>query len=408
MLTKLLLVISVSLLFLAMTACAPSHRKDDESPKNPESPRPLYLGDLDKKLGEIYNPENEFNFDPCDLKNREKILELARTLEEKRAEIEQFSKTAPPAPDKTYVELGKFKFIDDSNVPVGEDKWISKSRSWHDVFSFYDKIKTWPIDDNWVNLNRFARGFVFDDEDRIVYLRFAGLTRDVGPKLEAIESKIQDCLTDISCLDPKLDANQKNFLNSNLAFNYYFKTLDNNDKTYEEKRDILKRFLSRIKQGNSRYAFHWNDGARVEANTLIVPMDLSVLGDASAKFIDLIEKFWNVDTEKNIKIETKTDRNTSYLLKVDEILGGRAFVSHEKANGLMQLFNLSRIKTAAHEFGHIIGLTDQYYTTWDTTHCSYVGESNGGNLMSSSSSGKVLPEHWELIKKTYWKPQIAN
>lgn len=69
----------------------------------------------------------------------------------------------------------------------------------------------------------------------------------------------------------------------------------------------------------------------------------------------------------------------------------------------MQLFNFSRLKTAIHEFGHVIGLTDEYYTSWDTTKCSYVDEYNGGNLMSDSFTGKVLPEHWQLIKKTYWK-----
>jgi hypothetical protein len=131
-------------------------------------------------------------------------------------------------------------------------------------------------------------------------------------------------------------------------------------------------------------------------------MDLSILGGAASRFIEIIEKAWNVDGEKTVRIEAKTRPAPSYLLNVSDILGGRAFVGHAEG-GSMQLFNYSRLKTAAHEFGHVMGLKDEYYTTWNSSNCSYSDEGNAGNLMSDSFTGKVLPAHWQEIKKNYWK-----
>ncbi len=51
----------------------------------------------------------------------------------------------------------------------------------------------------------------------------------------------------------------------------------------------------------------------------------------------------------------------------------------------------------------LIGLRDEYFTTWNPDTCSYIQEYNLGNIMSDSGSGKILPEHWQAIKKNYWQ-----
>jgi hypothetical protein len=243
---------------------------------------------------------------------------------------------------------------------------------------------------------------VFDDEDRIVYSGFTGRSRTVGPKFEAILLKLKECMASETCIDPKLDADQKSFLNDNLAYNYYDHNLTSTQVSQEEKRKVLERFLNRIKRDNDVYQFYINPIARFEGNSLIIPMDVSVLGEAASKFIESIEKAWNIDNTYSVKIEAKNRPESSYLLNVDDVVGGRAFVMHSNG-GSLQLFNMGRLKTATHEFGHVIGLPDEYYTTWDPSVCGYNNEYNAGNLMSDSSSGKVLPEHWQAIKKAYSK-----
>jgi hypothetical protein len=393
--------LTICLLLNATIACNP-HSKNETRNEIPDSPRPLYLGALDEKLSEIYSKEYESNFDPCDFKNRDRIFEVARALEEKRNEIESFVKSLPTSPNQELKNFGRFKLIDDTNNLAGENKWSTYNYAWTDVFSYYDQIKNSPIDKNWVSLNKFARGFVPNDEGRIINLRFGGLSRSAGPKFEAILIKVQNCINDESCIDPKLDDTQKTFLNTNLAFNYYNEILSSPTASQTDKRNILQRFFKRVKMENNYFEFHLNPIAKIEGNTLVIPMDLSILGETSTGFIEILEKAWNIDNDKNIKIKTQTRPTASYLLKLDDVIGGRAFVQYNDG-GSMQLFNFSRLKTATHEFGHVIGLTDEYFTSWDTTKCSYVDEYNSGNLMSDSFTGKVLPEHWQLIKKTYWK-----
>ncbi len=58
-----------------------------------------------------------------------------------------------------------------------------------------------------------------------------------------------------------------------------------------------------------------------------------------------------------------------------------------------------RDSTLAHEVGHVLGLADNYHTTWDEKRCRYVVESRPSDLMSSSKTGVALREHWELIER---------
>ncbi|MGZ6442214.1 MAG: hypothetical protein ACXWRU_19310 [Pseudobdellovibrionaceae bacterium] len=393
---RLFSVLASGLLILTMSACAPSR-----GGTHSDTDRPLFLGDLDKKINEIYSKENEINFDPCDFKSRDRISEVARTLEQKRGEIENLTKSQPTLPNENTMSFGKFIFINDVDIKPGEDKWQSDSYSWNDVISFYDKIKDRPVDKNWATLNRFVRGIVLNDENRIVYLGFGGLSRDAGPKLDAVQEKIQVCLLDTTCINPNLSLEQNSFLSTNRAFGYYIGVLESAQFSQTEKRTTLEKFLKRIKRENSKYAFQVNPVARVEGNTLVIPMDLSALSEAASHFIEILEKAWNVDGEKSVKIEEVNRPISSYLLKVQDIIGGRAFVSAGDG-GTINIFNYGRLKTATHEFGHVIGLPDEYYTTWDSSKCGYSDTYNFGNLMSDSSGGAVLPAHWQRIKMNYW------
>ena len=142
-----------------LIACTPPNSESSSA----DSPRPMYLGDLDKKISEIYSKENETYFDPCDFINRSRIIELAKVLE------------------------------------------------------------------------------------------------------------------------------QKNFLNSNWLFNKFNKDLDEDNVSKTEKRELLNIYLKRIQRESSYFTFRINPQARVEGNTLVIPMDLSVLGETTTRFTELIE-----------------------------------------------------------------------------------------------------------------------
>jgi hypothetical protein len=361
-----------------------------ENSHHHELPHSPYQGDLEEKLNTIYSKENEFSFEACDVNNRTRILEVAKALEIKRKDIESFIKHQPPAKDNE----------------VGKDLWSYDSYSWNEAISLYEQIKDQPVNHQWAYLNRLARAIVLDDSGRIVNAYFTQHHRDAGPIFIDIRDKIKDCVTQEQCTNPILSLSQREFLQTNWLFKFYLEELENAQVDFSKKKDYyLPRFLKRIEIETQSYEFHNNQTIRSEGQSLLVPMDLSVIQEGAPLLTELIEKSWNIDTSIKIKVVPTHSSAPHYLLKVDETIGGRAFVFHNNGqdSGYMQLFNLSKLKTIIHEFGHVIGLTDEYYTKWNPQTCEYTNEFNEGNIMSDSTSGKVLQKHWESIKKNYWK-----
>lgn len=372
-----------------------------------DTAKPIFLGNLDQKVNEIYSADNEPRMDLCDTQWRPRILELSRVLEEKRKDIQELAQKRNSENKVVGTDFGSFKFIDDASEPGGKDEWTSFTSSWSEVLQYYEVIKDDPTNSYWVNINRMARSIVMDDESRIVYGNFYGLTKDSEPVITAIKNKIVACSDDSNCTRPDLTKSEENFLNENPLYDYYINYLRSSKHSYTEKRGLLSRFKARILVNADRYGYHKEELARVEGKTLVIPMDLSALGDDGAqKFIAINEKAWNIDPEYKIKIEFVKDKVTkAYHLDVDNEQGERAWVNWN--DKIMQLHNWGRTKTFTHEFGHVLGFKDKYYTTWNMRTCAYTFESNAGDLMSNSDEGAVLPRHWEKLKSIYW-PEVQK
>lgn len=401
---KILSILLAGSVVFTLAAC----QKSNEAPaSNNDTVRPLYLGDLDKKLNEIYGKDNEEMMDVCDKQWRPKILEIARVLEEKRKDIEALAQKNNAEKNIVGVDFGSFKFVDDMGKPPGADEWTSFTSSWSEIVSDYEVIKDDPTNPFWVNLNRMARGMVIDDDGRISGY-FYGLSKDSGPVIEAIKNKLEACQQDPACTTPDFTQSEKNYLKTNVVYDYYLRVLRSSQSNVTRKREIIDRFVKRIQSNASRYGFVKGSMFRTEGKTLIIPLDLSELGeDGAQKFIALAEKTWNIDSEYSLKIESvKKSETASYKIMVDDEQGGRAFVSRNDL--IMQLHNWGRFKTITHEFGHILGFKDNYYTTWSTDTCAYTFQSNTGDLMSDSVEGAVLARHWAKLKEIYWPAPTAT
>ncbi|MBS1971121.1 MAG: hypothetical protein JSU04_12480 [Bdellovibrionales bacterium] len=402
--SKALSILLVGSFLFTLAAC----QKSSDTPANNEAVKPLYLGDLDKKMNEIYAQENEPRMDVCDLQWRPKILEIARVLEEKRKDIEALAKKKNSENNIVGTDFGSFKFIDDMSNPPGKDEWTTFTSSWSEIVRDYEIIKDNPQNPYWVNLNRKARGMVADDQSRISYGSFYGLTKDSGPVIIAIKEKLENCQKDLVCTNPGLTDDEWVYLKTNPIYKYYMGILDGSSASSAKKRDVLDRFLKRVQDDASSYGFFKNPVIRTEGKTLIIPLDLSDLGvEGAQKFAALIEKTWNIDSKYSLKVESVTGvEKSSYKILVDNELGGRAFVNWNKL--FMQLHNWGRFKTITHEFGHILGFYDNYYTTWSTDTCAYTFQSNSGDLMSDSTEGTVLARHWAKLKEIYWPAPTAT
>jgi hypothetical protein len=134
-------------------------------------------------------------------------------------------------------------------------------------------------------------------------------------------------------------------------------------------------------------------------------MDPGLLGQREKEIIDsIIESIWSSETSK-VKLNWSSKQETPGLFEIlfhPNSPDQRPFVLPYKKT--MNLFPGNRTRSVAHEFGHVLGFDDHYYTVWDPDRCLYIYESNDFDLMSSSDSGDVTHEEWRTLLNLEEKP----
>jgi hypothetical protein len=137
-----------------------------------------------------------------------------------------------------------------------------------------------------------------------------------------------------------------------------------------------------------------------------LPLDPGALSESDREVVkSTIEQVWaRVNTKVTVEWKGRSKILDLFtILFHSDLIGESANVNHGDRS--MNLYPLTRVRSIAHEFGHIIGFDDHYYTVWDDRICSYVQESTESDIMSNSQSGVVTDEEWsELLKVTEEKP----
>lgn len=381
-------IILLSLVFAFLTSC----NSGGSGGNSPEPGRKLFQGDLDKKASEIYGPDNEWYFYDCDKNQRRMVLEISAAVEANRANILALQKQLlSQNTEAQIVKMNGYEFVDQKPKEY-PDQWEEDRYSWSSLYFIYERIKNDPLNITWMYLNADARSLILEDDDRISAASHPGFRRGEKERILRVHEILKSCFNSESCTSISLDATDEQWLREGIYHSYILDRMSSSD-SLESKRKRIGFLFRDIGYGARRHGFNLNNSIKVENGTLVVPLNLEVLGNDAHLFTERLEKTWGT-LGLSLKVVNSTE---GFTVKISDTPGERAYVS--SGERLMQLFSPTKLATVDHEFGHILGLMDTYYTSFDQKTCEYVDEYNRGDIMSMR--GKVLPAHIEQIKKAY-------
>jgi hypothetical protein len=136
--------------------------------------------------------------------------------------------------------------------------------------------------------------------------------------------------------------------------------------------------------------------SRVSLNKFLVKLNPGEFKGAEKQIERLILSEWKSHGFQ-VQIEWSDDPN-AYRLGAN-FHSARSFVNHTTKE--MKIANFAFAKTVAHEFGHVLGFDDHYYSVWNETNCYYTQQSRLGDLMSNSEMGSVQKKHWDILTDAY-------
>ncbi len=382
---------------LFLSACTSSV----SSQNAPDQSKPKYEGNVYEQAKEIYSDEESLY--PCDRLYKNKAIELSQIVENNRTKINELIEKTKTSRlnegDKfNYYKMGEVQFFDQKSTTESNDVWEESFESWRRADFLYQQISSNLDDPHWVRLNAMVRSLILMDTARIYNADHPGLRRSEKDRVLRVTSFVEECFKHETCISLALESRDLAWLSEGLKHLDLYYLLRDDEINRSEKRSAIKWLNDDLSISARIYGFTKNPLISVKENKLIVPLKLQAFGPDAENAIQLIEKNWNTQG-LSVKIDPVSESQDGYSIVIKNTPGQRAYVSHTKKE--MGLFPPVRSSTFIHEFGHVLGLMDSYYTSYNQTKCMYVYESNPGDLMSESGTGKILPAHIEQIKKAY-------
>ena len=391
--------LSIALGTTALFACAPS--SSNTNPVDPTPSEKVIDGDLVKNYSELIALPD---IGKCDQANTDLRIKIARSLDDRTAAIKQASieKYGKDDPSWTTTKVGPETFITLAPAPLAPDAWTLDVASWVDIEKLYAKLDANSPIEHWMALNSYVRSVLVNDRNRLVHNESYAYHHDDGPALDEAYAALQACQLDTTCVSPALSPAAKALTDRIRYFRYYLNQASDPLISNETKRKSLDKMVGWMKFDLGDKFNGWVTPAvsRTGDHELTVQLNVGVFKGVETLVSAILEKTWQLGDDKvRIAWQEETPSAKAFTYFIDQALGSRAFVASKDRS--IHLTPITRIGTLVHEFGHVMGLPDQYYEVWDAQACTYTTEYNRANLMSESSRGAVLQEHFDRLKKLY-------
>ena len=350
------------------------------------------------------NLENNFQskyLDPCETADQKIKRKITADLDARAAAIEALPKSKFESKNWKVVSLGKTFVREKTNTSHPKAEWDSDdSENWAAIIAAYRTISDQPTDQNWIWLNGAVKSILMDDRNRLVYHANYNLDKDAGPVAEKMSETIAKCNVEPGCELPAFSEAESQLLQGNPIFQEKM-TAVTRAKSLRQKKIAMRAFNAQVEEDLGQYRFTANSGVqRTSANEFVLPLDAGFFSDAQAQLAGYIESIWN---KPNLALKIKwvdSDQTTElYKLFFEPGEGARSYV--RRSNLSVHLYPYVRSTSIAHEIGHVLGLTDHYYTIWSPKKCGYLVQSLPTDLMSESTTGSVIEDEWKEIEAAY-------
>jgi hypothetical protein len=354
-----------------------------------------YGDSIGSRVRRIYSPENEIAMTPCDFSWREDAIKVADEADVLLApslarsnEILKLLKDSEPIKDQPL------EINDDLGNGALIDQWVDIHNGWRDAVERLQTAQSSQSDRARIRFTNTLVQLVGNDSDRIEFGLHLGLQRYSTETALGIASKIQKCYRDLECKNLIFSDAEEVWLRQSPLHRSILDRISDKSTTGVERRKLIAYLNQQAQFWQRKFQNTRNEQIFVENGILIVPMDMSRFGQQAAIVIKKLEEAWSVH---GLKIGIQNSKK-GYKVNVSPLLY-RSHVIREK-NEVNLEYPIS-MRTFVHEFGHVLGLRDTYYTSFHQQKCGYIDEHRDTDIMSNSRTGMVLPEHIEKIKSLY-------
>lgn len=342
-------------------------------------------GDLARYVATLRAQKNQ---SACDDRLRGKVDELAAALDARKSELDAFAAKLPPSEKFNRVSLGPITVREPKQANAVVDEWTVTSTGWDDIYASYQKIRSGPINAQWISLNAAVRAILVNDKNRLVYRENMNLKREDYPTLALVKKSIDACLADEACETPAYDEASVALIEKIPAYRILA----------EPNRASLASLQKEVGTDLREKMMERNKSLKLAADGGIsVALDPGPFGDVLPQLEGYITSVWT--SEKNrLKIDwvSQGERPEAYRILVEPGFGGRSFVRY--SDKTVHLYSDVRSRSIAHEIGHVLGFPDYYYTSFDDATCVYETAGNDADLMSASA-GSVTADEWAELTK---------
>ncbi len=346
----------------------------------------------------------------CDVARAEQMTAIGRDLDQRMTQIDEARAAEHRGEPGATREFGPTYLLKDPEFEADLDEWTKRKRSWTSIIADYELAKRDGKMKQWMLLDARVRGILSDDQSRAEgYPYLYG--RGEKERFVRIASQAAVCADRDGCVSlSAMSAEDRQYLRKASIFRELLDCIDSKGgESMKFRRECVLEFDAWMDSAQRRYVVRVEPTVkRVSASEFRVKLDPGVFSDAKEVFKEIVEKSWQNDKYRvvvDFEPRNRLQNPLNFILKLHASSGERSYVSASERE--MMLTAGDEEIVLAHEFGHVLGIRDRYYTTWDDAGCEYANEVNYGWLMSGSGYGsKVMPLDWQELDQAY--PAAAN